>query len=244
MATINSINTEKPVEVASGGQGNSSLTAYAVVCGGTTSTGATQSIASAGTSGQVLTSNGAASLPTFQAAAGGGSLVLIETITASSDASLDFKTGIDSTYTNYLIKLVDILPATDGASLYLKVSDDAGSTWKSGTAYTSGVNSNAFNSTTLTNANVNGGAQFQITATVDTSVGIGIGMSLYLFDISNGNTFNLSGSAVFTRQADTITSYETIVGYYSTAITVTGLQLIMSAGNVASGSASLYGIAD
>jgi len=40
--------------------------------GGTTSTGAFQSIASVGTSGQVLTSNGAGALPTFQAAASGG----------------------------------------------------------------------------------------------------------------------------------------------------------------------------
>lgn len=59
--------------VAGGGTGVASLTAYAVVCGGTTSTGAVQSIASVGTSGHVLTSNGAGALPTFQAAAGGSS---------------------------------------------------------------------------------------------------------------------------------------------------------------------------
>lgn len=57
--------------VAGGGTGAASLTAYAVICGGTTSTGAVQSIASVGTSGQVLTSNGAGALPTFQAASGG-----------------------------------------------------------------------------------------------------------------------------------------------------------------------------
>jgi hypothetical protein len=58
--------------VAGGGTGLTSATAYAVVCGGTSSTGNLQSIASLGTSGQVLTSNGASALPTFQAAAGGG----------------------------------------------------------------------------------------------------------------------------------------------------------------------------
>lgn len=57
--------------VANGGTGASSQTAYAVLCGGTTATGAYQSIASVGTAGQVLTSNGAGALPTFQAAAGG-----------------------------------------------------------------------------------------------------------------------------------------------------------------------------
>ena len=61
------------VAVADGGTGASSLTAYAVLCGGTTSTGAVQPIASVGTAGHVLTSNGAGALPTFQAAGGGGS---------------------------------------------------------------------------------------------------------------------------------------------------------------------------
>ena len=54
-----------------GGTGRTSHTAYAVLCGGTTTTSAQQSIAGVGTSGQVLTSNGASNLPTFQAAAGG-----------------------------------------------------------------------------------------------------------------------------------------------------------------------------
>lgn len=56
--------------VVNGGTGRDSHTAYAVICGGTTTTGAQQSIASVGTSGQVLTSNGAGALPTFQDASG------------------------------------------------------------------------------------------------------------------------------------------------------------------------------
>jgi hypothetical protein len=55
-----------PLPVSDGGTGRTSATAYGVLCGGTTSTGAQQSIASVGTSGQVLTSNGAGALPTFQ----------------------------------------------------------------------------------------------------------------------------------------------------------------------------------
>jgi hypothetical protein len=60
------------ITVADGGTGRSSHTAYALIAGGTTTTGPQQSIASVGTSGQVLTSNGAGALPTFQAVAGGG----------------------------------------------------------------------------------------------------------------------------------------------------------------------------
>ena len=55
-----------PISVSAGGTGAASQTAYAVLAGGTTSTGAYQSVASVGTSGQVLMSNGAGALPTFQ----------------------------------------------------------------------------------------------------------------------------------------------------------------------------------
>jgi len=71
MATQNATDTQNPIQVARGGSGVASVTAYAVLCGGTTSTGALQSIASVGTTGQVLTSNGAAALPTFQDATAG-----------------------------------------------------------------------------------------------------------------------------------------------------------------------------
>ena len=58
--------------VGSGGTGASSFTAYSVICAGTTSTGAFQNVSGVGSSGQVLTSNGASALPTWQAASAGG----------------------------------------------------------------------------------------------------------------------------------------------------------------------------
>jgi hypothetical protein len=54
------------VDVPYGGTGIASTTAYSVICGGTTSTGALQSVATLGTLGQVLTSNGNGALPTWQ----------------------------------------------------------------------------------------------------------------------------------------------------------------------------------
>jgi hypothetical protein len=70
-ATATILTSNAAVTVAQGGTGRASTTAYAVICGGTTSTSAEQSIAGVGTTGQVLTSNGAGALPTFQDAAGG-----------------------------------------------------------------------------------------------------------------------------------------------------------------------------
>lgn len=54
--------------VAGGGTGNTTFTAYSLIAAGTTATGAFQNVSGVGTSGQVLTSNGAAALPTWQSA--------------------------------------------------------------------------------------------------------------------------------------------------------------------------------
>lgn len=52
--------------VPGGGTGNTTFTAYSVICAGTTATGAFQNVSGVGTSGQALTSNGAGLLPTWQ----------------------------------------------------------------------------------------------------------------------------------------------------------------------------------
>lgn len=59
------------VSVAEGGTGVATLTAYGLMFGGTTGTGAVQSLTT-GTTGQALVSNGAAALPSWQTLAGGG----------------------------------------------------------------------------------------------------------------------------------------------------------------------------
>jgi hypothetical protein len=60
------------IGVAGGGTGDTSLTPYALLAGGTSSTGTLQQVGGLGTSGQVLTSNGNGALPTWQNASGGG----------------------------------------------------------------------------------------------------------------------------------------------------------------------------
>ena len=89
-ATAGAVTVAGTLAVANGGTGATSATAYAVQCGGTTSTGAYQSVASVGTSGQVLTSNGAGALPTFQAAAGA-------TITGTTTNGTYYVVGTTST---------------------------------------------------------------------------------------------------------------------------------------------------
>jgi hypothetical protein len=97
-ATSTILTTNAAVTVAQGGTGVASTTAYAVQCGGTTSTGAHQAIASVGTSGQVLTSNGAGALPTFQTAAAGGGNPLSTFRTWVDDFMLQRTVSTSATY--------------------------------------------------------------------------------------------------------------------------------------------------
>jgi|SRR5271170_800109 len=76
--------------VAGGGTGVVSNTVYAVLCGGTTTTGPIQSIASVGTALQVLTSNGAGALPTFQ--------TFSSTIVAWTDEAISFAAVANNGY--------------------------------------------------------------------------------------------------------------------------------------------------
>lgn len=54
------------LSISRGGTATNSFTAFSVICGGTTSTGALQSVVGVGTSGEQLTSNGPGMLPTWQ----------------------------------------------------------------------------------------------------------------------------------------------------------------------------------
>lgn len=73
--------------VAHGGTGDSSIAAYSVMCGGTTTTNPLQVVASLGSAGQVLTSNGAAALPSWQNA------TMLEWVEISADQSAANNTG-------------------------------------------------------------------------------------------------------------------------------------------------------
>ncbi len=85
MTTQNSWNSTDPAQVSRGGTGNVSFIEFAVVCGGNTSINPLQSIASVGSVGEVLTSNGAA-LPSFQSSTGGSGTVLQQVIVLLSSA--------------------------------------------------------------------------------------------------------------------------------------------------------------
>ena len=137
MPTNNSINTPKPIDVSSGGTGVSTLTtANGILAAGTTATGAIQNIGT-GSAGQVLTSNGTG-LPSFQAAAGGGDVVLLSSQGMNGVNSLTFNNFVDNTvYNSYEI----VMWGTTGTNnnIEAQISTDNGATFvSSGYAYATG----------------------------------------------------------------------------------------------------------
>ena len=127
--------------VAGGGTGATSFTPYAVLCGGTTSTNPVQSIAGVGTAGQVLTSNGAGALPTFQSLAslnayvqGGNSFGATGTLGLNDANILNIRTNSTTRISIDSAGAVSVSPATTGVTL--AVTGNATSTAETITAGT------------------------------------------------------------------------------------------------------------
>jgi len=81
-----------------------------------------------GSDGEVLKL--ASGVPSWATDAG-GAWNFIETEVASNSATLNFTSSIDSTYDMYAIICSVLIPATDDTQLYLRISDDGGSSYES-----------------------------------------------------------------------------------------------------------------
>ncbi len=194
-----------------------------------------------GTSGKVLTSNGADALPSFNTVP--GAWTLIETQVASSSATIDFTTSIDSTHNLYAITLTNIIPASTATEVHLVTSTDGGSNYDVGAADyewhhmipTSGAGTYTGN---------NGGADedIQIAANVQSSASEG-GFSgvIYMYNPSNSATHtNFTWQGANSVGARHQVSFG--AGRRKSVTDVDAIRFLMSVGNITSGTFKLYGI--
>lgn len=192
----------------------------------------------AGTSGQVLTSAGA-SAPTW-ATPVPGALILISTQTVSTAvASVDFTSGISSTYDDYVVYFSNVTPGTNSTAFYSRL-------YKSGAFATSGYSQSLANlqGTPVYTAS-NSATQINITsATVSSTVSI-LNGSCTLFNMNSvlGNRATVIGQAFFNTASSTAQIVTVFGGNQSTAAATTGFQFYFSSGNIASGTFRLYGVA-
>jgi predicted ribosome-associated RNA-binding protein Tma20 len=167
----------------------------------------------------------------------------ISTATASSSATIDF-TDLSSTYVAYMVVLSAVLPATDNVNLLIRASTDNGSSFaitsygwveygfRSGGsgAFSSGNTSdiaipiNAAGTRGLSNA---AGEYGSFVVTI-----LNAGTSNRLQIINDGHYISDTGEhvGVSTR------------GEYFGATSVDAIRFLMSSGNIASGTFTLYGI--
>jgi len=221
------------IAVANGGTGVGSFTAYAPICGGTTSTGNLQSVASVGTTGQVLTSNGAGALPTFQTLP---NMVKIATRTASSSASLSFTSSeITSTYSAYYIVYNNIIASSASQTFNMDWSVNNGSTYLNSN-YQNACVAFSWNGTTLSNAGFT--TTCPIGATTNSSTTQPACGNITIYGVGTSQHTSYTGSFV-----SSLNVYGIIAGGQSGAtISLNNIKFSFSSGNIASGTITLYGI--
>jgi hypothetical protein len=189
-----------------------------------------------------------ASITSLPSGVSGSSLVLLETQTASSSGTIDFTSNIDSTYKEYIFKIINAHPATDNVTF--KFQADTGTN----TNYNQTITSTHFRaqhtendvSTSLSYLTSSDQAQGTSDETLANSIGNdndqGISGTLHIFDPSN-TTFVKHFISNFQSIAHSDTSNnEYHAGYFNTTTAITRVRFKFSSGNIDSGTFKLYGV--
>lgn len=169
---------------------------------------------------------------------------LVEQHTASTSATLDFTTCISSTYDDYVIDLVNFLPATSAVNLLMRVSTDGGATYDSGTNY----NSNALqflSGGTGTSGGGSGQTSFAVAAGISVASGQpGVSGRLNFFNPgSSTQRKNLTGQVSFSDvNGDPRLLGNAVAFQYQSNTAVNAFRFLMSSGNIASGTIRCYGL--
>lgn len=177
----------------------------------------------------------------------GGTWVALNSATASSSATVEMTSSIDSTYKQYRIVIRGLRPATDTNLLRMRVSTDGGSTWKSAASdYRYAMQFYSDNSS--------GGALKSTGDAFIYAVGCsGIGLANDSTHVSDAfvDFYNPSGSShhkmfnivALSRGNNDAVYWTKTAGLYKGATTaINGIQFYMFSGNIAEGEFILYGL--
>ena len=196
----------------------------------------------------VCNNNSMSAITSLPSGVGGGSLNLISTQTASSSSTIDFTSGIDSTYKEYILKFIDIHPATDNVqfSFQANVSGESGFNETITSTFSTAFHNEADDNTGVTYAGSYDLAQstsFQpLTYQIGNDNDHSSNGTLHLFDPSN-TTF--VKHFIARTSANTYHDYERdslVAGHFNTTSAIDEIQFKMSSGNIDSGTIKLYGV--
>jgi len=197
---------------------------------------------SSGTSGQVLTSAGAGVPPTF-ATPGGGSMILLSTVTANNAATADLETTFNSTYDNYVIMATGVTGDLDNRTKIMRVK--VGGTYQT-SSYRSSLWSVSYTSGAGTVSATSDGFILLESHYASTYPLERADFIVYIrrpSDATNYKTVNYqtSGFGASTSSSNNATSAVGGGSWTGSTGAITGVQFLCSAGNI-TGTFRLYGI--
>jgi hypothetical protein len=192
--------------------------------------------------------NSLSAITSLPASISGGGMTLISTQTASSSSTIDFTSGIDSTYDEYVFKFYDIHPATDATGFTFQA--DTGTN----TNYNQTITSTHFQA-----RHNEDGSDGNLAYNTGRDQAQGTAFQPISNTIGNDNDQSLSGylqifnpsSSVFVKHFISTTQHSQdaqytfnpfCAGYFNTTTALTRFQFKMSSGNIDSGVIKLYGI--
>lgn len=164
-------------------------------------------------------------------------IVLLQTVAASNDATIDLGEGgqITSAYSEYIIELINVIPATDAQNLLIRTSSDTGSNYDGGASdykyslVEAGTEATATTTSILvTQAVASGANETGVCATVRL---FNPSASTYTSIAGHGMSVDGSGVVAFN-----------FGGVRQSAGVVDAIRFLFASGNVESGTFKLYGV--
>ena len=192
--------------------------------------------------------NSLSAVTSLPASVSGGGLNLISTQTASSSATIDFTSGIDSTYKEYIFKFYDIHPSGDNVDFDFQASTDGGSNYNTTMTTTAFISYHQEDGSPAALSYVTGQDQAQGTSFQGLSDNQGNGSdeccvgTLHLFDPSNTTFVKHFISRFNQYNYDNYSREDYVAGYFNTTSAINAFQFKFDSGNIDAGTIKLYGV--
>ena len=169
------------------------------------------------------------------------SMVLLQTVTASSSATVDLETGIGTTYDDYVIIADGVRPATDGEVLNCRLKQ-AGAYVTSASYY---YHADVSSATAATYSGINGSGVGQIALSAALDNASSTSSLSFTMDLQNVNSAALDSGVTWrgrNRSDSAAVQRADGVGSLSGAGVIQGVRFFMGSGNIEVGTFRLYGI--
>jgi hypothetical protein len=178
----------------------------------------------------------------------GGSLKFISKATASASASIEFTSGIDSTYKEYVFYFVNMHPSTNNIDFQFNLSTDGGSNYNVSKTttyfrtyhYENGTISNLEYSSDKDLAN--GTGEQQISDNSGASDDEAISGYLHLFNPSSTTFVKHFLSETNSYSHDDASERGFVGGYANTTSAINAIRFKFASGNIDAGEILLFGV--